>query len=309
MPGLNSLRQIDWDGDGRLTVDVALSPNFSSLQTFLLRSGLARWEHATNIDYLEDSPSAENDLEVSAVITDRFTGQAWSASAITITGGETDFLISRVSTQIHYEALGMHEVGHSIGLDHDFSGIETVMDYYFRDRDPSVADIRATSSLYGPAAVATVSGSDADDMLTATAGADRQFGLGGDDTLVGGADADRPSGGDGADVIYGNSDQDLLVGGAGADTLFGGQASDTLSGGGGNDVLFGGRGADLFVGGDGDRIADFDADDGDRIAGRLSGATDGEDGADIVLQTGATMTIVGVSAADVQSAWFIDWLL
>ncbi|MGX9965650.1 calcium-binding protein [Roseomonas sp. F4] len=91
---------------------------------------------------------------------------------------------------------------------------------------------------------ASISGSNADDLLNAPAGDIDHliFGLGGDDTIFG-------RGGD--DVIYGGLGKDVLRGGAGEDELYGGGGADRLIGGSGDDTMNGGAGADSFEFGDG----------------------------------------------------------
>jgi Ca2+-binding RTX toxin-like protein len=76
--------------------------------------------------------------------------------------------------------------------------------------------------------MATINGTEGDDLRNGTAGADTINGFGGNDTL---------NGLGGADVIDGGSGDDLLNGGTENDTLFGGAGSDTLIGGVGNDSL------------------------------------------------------------------------
>jgi Ca2+-binding RTX toxin-like protein len=56
---------------------------------------------------------------------------------------------------------------------------------------------------------------------------------------------------DGNDTLYGSAGADTISGGKGSDHLYGGAGNDTLDGGLGNDVLFGGAGADQNIGGDG----------------------------------------------------------
>jgi len=124
-------------------------------------------------------------------------------------------------------------------------------------------------------------GGDSAELLLGSDGHDTLAGGGGDDSLDGGAGNDRFDGGGGRDVIRcgdgddtvlagsdGGRGSDRIEGGAGNDLLQGGLGSDTLDGGRGNDRLYGGGGADRFEfrPGDGvDRIADFDAVEGDRI--------------------------------------------
>jgi Ca2+-binding RTX toxin-like protein len=88
--------------------------------------------------------------------------------------------------------------------------------------------------------VATIVGTEGDDVLTGTAGADVIVGLGGNDTI---------SGLDGNDTICGGDGNDLISGGNGDDALFGGAGNDTLKGGAGNNTLNGGAGTDSCKGG------------------------------------------------------------
>jgi Ca2+-binding RTX toxin-like protein len=125
-------------------------------------------------------------------------------------------------------------------------------------------------------------------------------------------------------MIYGNMQDDVLLGGAGDDRIFGGQGNDVLRGGAGSDTLFGNLGDDILTGGAGadryvfaapiagqnsgaDRITDFDAGAGDRIAlnGQGVGIL-GEVGGSVVLQLsgGGTVTLDGIAAGSVQGSWF-----
>jgi len=99
-------------------------------------------------------------------------------------------------------------------------------------------------------------------------GNDVLSGEGARDTILGEAGDDLIFGGAGRDVLKGGGGNDEIVGGDGNDRLHGGGGSDTLTGGEGNDYMFGDDGADVFVLGPDsgvDRIADFDASEGDRL--------------------------------------------
>jgi Ca2+-binding RTX toxin-like protein len=103
-------------------------------------------------------------------------------------------------------------------------------------QDPDGVDV----NLGGSGAV--VLGSQENDNITATGGADTVCGLGGDDEILG-------QGGD--------------------DTLLGGEGNDILDGGGGDDTFNGGPGADTFNcgGGTADNVEDFDLGEGDTTDG------------------------------------------
>lgn len=129
-------------------------------------------------------------------------------------------------------------------------------------------------------------GSEIADVINGNEGNDSVTGEAGDDYIFGGQDNDEIDGGDGNDIVNGNRGEDLIFGGNGDDFLRGGQDNDVLNGEGGNDYLIGDLGSDTMTGGAGadtfmlridesvgvrefdavDRIADFNAGEGDRIA-------------------------------------------
>lgn len=114
---------------------------------------------------------------------------------------------------------------------------------------------------------------DGDDLITANDGADRVWGnrghdridLGaGDDRAHGGRDNDTIDGGDGTDRLHGGRGNDILDGGAGDDRLRGGKDDDTLNGGAGSDDVRGGRGDDMLIYNAADNDGSFDSYRGGR---------------------------------------------
>ncbi len=97
-----------------------------------------------------------------------------------------------------------------------------------------------------------VLGSDGNDDLRFTEGADRVAAGGGDDTLYGFGGGDQLDGGTGNDTAYGGAGNDALLGGTGNDALHGEAGDDTLRGGAGADGLYGSDGNDVLEGGTGD---------------------------------------------------------
>ena len=98
---------------------------------------------------------------------------------------------------------------------------------------PPPAPGTATATCKG--LVATIVGTDGNDVRTGSLGQDVIAGLGGNDTL---------SGIGGNDVICGGSGKDILKGGKGKDSLLGQKGKDALKGGPGRDLCKGGKGND-----------------------------------------------------------------
>jgi Ca2+-binding RTX toxin-like protein len=115
----------------------------------------------------------------------------------------------------------------------------------------------------------------------------------------------------GDDVLYGNGADDLLFGGAGNDQLIGGAGLDTLWGNEARDLLTGGSGADTFAfaqnSGD-DRITDFNAAEGDKLA--LNGQSyitgnDGQGNLSLTFSGGGTVALQGIAPTTTpNTSWF-----
>lgn len=108
-----------------------------------------------------------------------------------------------------------------------------------------------------PADSNIIIGTDGDDTLRGTNGADCILGLDGNDTLtgrrgddmlIGGSGDDLLTGSGGNDVLYGERGDDILDGRGGSDVLYGGSGNDTLEGGSANDLLWGQGGDDILRG-------------------------------------------------------------
>jgi Ca2+-binding RTX toxin-like protein len=113
--------------------------------------------------------------------------------------------------------------------------------------------------------VATIVGTEGDDVLVGTEGNDVIVGLGGDDVIDGLGGDDVICGGDGDDVIRGGEGNDTIHGGAGNDTLYGGAGDDVVKGGPDDDRISGGTGDDTLSGSKGSNCLDLD-DTGDEPA-------------------------------------------
>ncbi|MGC9506173.1 calcium-binding protein [Baaleninema sp.] len=182
-------------------------------------------------------------------------------------------------------------------------------------------------------------------IIFGNAGNDSLMGHGGSDTIPAGRDNDFIEGGNGGDFLFGNLGDDVIRGGENNDSLFGGQDNDILLGDNGNDLVAGERGddtisgslgTDTLIGGDGadifflsrdgavsdislaDRLQDFDAAAGDKIAfsaqdisiSDLLTWTDGR----ITLNSGEILGVVETGQPSFDSSIFLsdantdDWL-
>ncbi len=113
-------------------------------------------------------------------------------------------------------------------------------------------------------------GTDKDEILNGTAGADMIFGLNGKNTINGLGGNDLLCGGNGVDTISGGDGNDIMEGQNGNDILNGGNDNDILRGNLGDDMLTGSAGADFFSGGAGmDTATDFNAGEGDTQDGTV----------------------------------------
>lgn len=160
----------------------------------------------------------------------------------------------------------LHEVGHSLGLDHPDDPTQVMYAFYLTDVTLSLAagDIEGVRLIYGSARELVLgtfasetldrSAGFAGEEILARAGDDLVFGTQGDDVISGGAGNDVLFGGDGADLVASMTGNGELYGGEGNDRLFAGIGSSLLDGGSGDDILVGGTGRDRLLGGAGSDI-------------------------------------------------------
>jgi len=99
--------------------------------------------------------------------------------------------------------------------------------------------------------MATINGTDSNDLLYGRGEDDTIKGLGGNDTIFASDGQDKLDGGDGNDELWGEGGSDNLKGQDGGDRLYGGVGDDNLKGQDGDDSLYGGSGNDSLLGGDG----------------------------------------------------------
>ena len=169
--------------------------------------------------------------------------------------GTTGFGTPTQAERNQFYNTALHEIGHAIGIAHsDVTGAlmsgndgnpgtgTPYTDYGARRATLTEDDVAAAQALYGPAHAAPVP-------------SDVHY-------------TNRVIGTPGVDRLYGTSANDVMSGGAGRDLLAGGDGNDLLLGGHEGATLFGQGGADTFVyTGGRNWFMDFDAAEGDRIAG------------------------------------------
>jgi Ca2+-binding RTX toxin-like protein len=115
--------------------------------------------------------------------------------------------------------------------------------------------------IVGTAGADIIYAKDGDDEVQAQSGDDIIYGQDDDDTLQGGSGSDRIYGLDGDDFLYGDTGGNLLTGGGG-NYLGGGKGNDVLVGFVDSDVMKGGPGRDYFDCNEGtDQILDFNPDE------------------------------------------------
>ncbi len=212
----------------------------------------------------------------------------------------------------------LHEVGHSLGLDHPDDPTQVMYAFYLTDTTISLAagDIEGVRLIYGSARelILGTLGSDtldrragfAGEEILARAGDDYVFGTQGDDVISGGAGNDVLFGGDGADLLASMTGNGQLYGGEGDDRLFAGIGNSQLDGGNGDDILVGGTGRDTLLGGAGRDIVIGDPP-GAVMFG--SDVIDGGPGDDLLSGGGGADVFVFRASgdADVIARFEIDW--
>ncbi|MEM7745900.1 MAG: hypothetical protein AAF409_19540, partial [Pseudomonadota bacterium] len=169
----------------------------------------------------------------------------------------------------------------------DFSGSQSRVLLNLATGEIDVArEVRNFENVIGSNENDDIFGTDGANTIEGRGGSDLIITGDGDDVIFGGAGFDLIDPGNGNDVVYGGdggaeidafgaTGNKLFVGGASSDALYSGEGDDTIFGGGdfdflegrgGNDTLFGGDAGDFIGGGDGDDSL-FGGDDRDDLFG------------------------------------------
>lgn len=264
---------------------------FNTIQREQFRKATKVYEQNAGITFVEVASSTVAMVNVYGVSGSGYGGWSSIAQSYLTSTGSGEYVIDTGSggnlTSADWFEIVLHELGHSLGLQHPFEGnirldtaldntANTVMSY---TNSPGAnttlgyLDKAAIQYLYGASVDTsdwemtarsdgvTIKGSARGEVIYGAIGKNRILGLQGDDTIYGREYQDYLHGKAGNDSLYGavGDDQlrggvglDSLWGGAGADKLYGGAGNDTLEGEAGNDRLVGKKGDDILRGGDGD---------------------------------------------------------
>ena len=214
----------------------------------------------------------------------------------------------------------LHEVGHSLGLDHPNDPAQVMHAFYLDDATLRLAagDMAGIDFIYGGGdGRVPLMGSFAGDVISRGAQSQGEiiFGLSGDDTITGGSGNDRISGGSGRDTVEGGGGNDDIAnlmgggsvsGGNGNDRLFGGIGALSADGGAGDDLLVGGTGSDSLTGG-----AGRDVIIGDPPGAAFFGndVIDGGPGDDLLMGGGGADVFVfrATGGNDLVARFAVDW--
>lgn len=291
-----AVERYDRNGDGQIIVNVEFLYDFTDRQKEIIWSAIDTWERVSNVDFSTHATSNDDTMTIDGVglgYPNGTWGIAYTWGAIELDAGAL-----QGASDEQLSTLVLHEIGHILGLEHTSADSVMAIPLYNSATAPTDWDIANLESFYGPLTEDVVPV-----VQTGGLGVQEVVGNAGPDILYGNQGMDTLIARDGDDTLYGGQDDDLVRGGGGNDVLHGNLGNDTLSGGLGDDTLVGGAGGDRFVGGGGtDTITDFDAAEGDVLAGTVAAVTDGPDGAVASFTDGSSVTLIGVSSADLAFA-------
>jgi Ca2+-binding RTX toxin-like protein len=146
-----------------------------------------------------------------------------------------------------------------------------------------------------------------DDNVEGTWGSDIISTGNGDDNVLGRPGDDRIDGGNGNDFLIGNRGKDIVTGGNGKDIVSGGADDDVLTGGNGKDIFYFfnavSPGDDIITDFHNDQI-DLSVFDTDFVT--LAASFTDVDGNAVIQHTeNGTITLLGISSADLSASDFI----
>ena len=246
----------------------AISPDLRNV----VRSAFSLWAAVTGLTFIESADAASNNIRIGQGVIDgtgSIIGEAscWSTGATFVKAAISLDSDAFTSPQTFY-SVALHEIGHSIGLDHSTSPTDAMYPYLSVQNAGglSIDDMAGARVLY--ATGITLQGTAINDLLTGGSGDDLIYGKEGADTVnagngnnivVGGQDSNDGSdvitAGTGNDLIYGNGGNDNISSSGGNDIAVGGFGADIVSLGAGNDIVYGNQSNDVIDVGDGSNLA------------------------------------------------------
>jgi Ca2+-binding RTX toxin-like protein len=270
---------VNWSFADNGALDTQLAQQYSGYTDFdatitgsfrdIVRSTFALWDLLTGITFVEVADSASSQLRVGQDFIDgagNTIGLAtWYTSGGSITQATIEFEAEAFNDTNTFYLIGLHELGHAIGLGHSSSSFDIMFPTVGTQTGLSIDDITGGRVLYsngltlqGTTGGDVQNGSANDDLIFGWEGADTITGSGGDDIIAGGRDSnDAPDsivGGTGHDVIYGNGGADLIVDLDGNNIMIGGFGGDSIVTGAGNDIIYANQNDDRINAGNGNNV-------------------------------------------------------
>ncbi len=298
----------DLDLDPQLAQSYPGYPDFDATITGgfrdLVRSFFSLWDLLTGINFVEVPDSLSSSLRVGQNFIDgagNTLGFAtWWTQGNSITQATIEFDADAFGDTNRFFLVGLHELGHAIGLGHSSSLLDLMYPIINNQIGLSVDDMTGGRVLYssgltlqGTAAGDALNGGGADDIIFGFEGGDTVNGGAGDDIIVGGRDSNDAAnslvGGGGNDVLYGNGGADTLTDASGNNVMIGGFGADQITTGAGNDIVYGNQDNDTVNAGDGNNLI-FGGQGNDSVA---TGS-----GADILWGLEGNDTLQGDGGAD-----------
>ena len=271
---------VNWSFADNRGLDTSLAQQFQDYPVFdvtingsfrdLVRADFRLWSQLTGINFVEVADSTSSQVRVGQSFIDGPGGDAAIAREWFTTTGTTNQATIQFDNETFdnpngFYLVGLHEVGHVLGLAHSPSPADLMFGTVQNQTGLSVDDIRGARTLYnsgvtleGTSAPDVLNGGTADDLIYGYEGGDTINGLGGNDIVIGGRDAnDGPDSlvlADGNDLVFGNGGADTIAGGGGSNTLVGGFGADTILAGSGNDAIYANQDNDVINAGDGNNV-------------------------------------------------------
>lgn len=252
--------------------------SFNAIQREQFRKAAQVYEKNAGVVFAEVASSTVAMVNIYGVSGSGLGGWANVARSFSTSTSSGEYVIDtgaggNLTSNDWFEIL-LHELGHSLGLQHPFEGdlvLDSTLDWtaltlMSYNNSPGAnttlgyLDKEAIQFLYGASLDTTgwefedtsqgvrIKGGPNADIIYGPLGKSVILGRGGDDTIYGREQKDYLHGKSGNDDIYGALGNDQLRGGVGADTLTGGAGDDLILGGNGNDLLIGEEGNDRLIG-------------------------------------------------------------